>query len=320
MYILVKWSKITFTNPTNIAEIMVQPICYNHFIKINDQVIVYQDLYNVGIQRIENIVNRKEKQYYTLAEARQIYGPNFNYLHYYSLINAIPKEWANSIKTGNASNVITYLDKCESMKKISKWIYQLEITRSNNKRHYRDAARIKWNIELQIDILEDQWQNIRLNPFRLLISTKIQEFQYRFLSNRITTNQMRNRYDSDVSPFCDFCQKKIETVQHVFWECQEVAKFWKLIQRWCQYMLKIPTTSVTRDHVFFCNYVGQYEDFVNTVLMIIKQYIYATKCSEQKQLSYAKCMSKIRTYYLDEQYYARQNNKNHSFVKKMVPI
>ena len=86
-----------------------------------------------------------------------------------------------------------------------------------------DPAIAKWELELNVK-LDDIWKEIRLYPFQITLCTKLRYFQYRILSNRLTTNVKRKMYNPDISDICFFCSRHRETVIHIMWECKEVKK------------------------------------------------------------------------------------------------
>ena len=309
-----EWAKISFTNPTNKEEILTQYLWYNQFLKIGNTVQFYQDLNSCGITQVRDIYCIKEKRLFKLDEIIEIYGPNFNYMHYMSIINAVPKKWLSTLKKSNEISVTeTMLETSIRSPRITKWVYQQKILQYNCKIGYVDLARVKWSVELNANLAQDQWHHIRMQAFILSPNTKLQSFQFRFLSGRITTNSMRSRYEA-ISPLCTFCKQKIETIQHLFWECEQVKKLWGCLQRWFSYMLRLEI-QINREDIFFCSYTGQFNQLVNTVYLITKQYIYAAKCMD-KQLSYVTVMQKIREEFLDEQYQCILNGSYLKFEKK----
>ena len=57
-------------------------------------------------------------------------------------------------------------------------------------------------------------------------STRIIEFQYKFLHRRISTNDFLTKIGIKDNPNCSFCNREPEKLRHLFWSCPKVASFW----------------------------------------------------------------------------------------------
>ena len=109
-----------------------------------------------------------------------------------------------------------------------------------------------------------------------------------------------------------------ENVKHIFWECKESAYLWKAINRWFQYMFKIECT-ITYELIILNNFVGQYDMFINTVILLAKQYIYTTRClyeKERKVVKFNIFTQRLYNLYKDELYIAQKNQKLFKHEKK----
>ena len=61
-------------------------------------------------------------------------------------------------------------------------------------------------------------------------STRILEFQYKFLHRRIATNDFLTKIGIRDNPNCSFFNEEQEKLLHLFWSCPKVVTFWhKLI-------------------------------------------------------------------------------------------
>ena len=58
-------------------------------------------------------------------------------------------------------------------------------------------------------------------------STKLIEFQYRFLHQILATNVslVKMGYKDDIR--CTFCHEEAENFMHLFWSCSKIEHFWK---------------------------------------------------------------------------------------------
>ena len=100
-------------------------------------------------------------------------------------------------------------------------IYQTLI---NHNSYNSDKAFKKWEERLGITI--DEW----IGSFNFLKTTtkdtKLRWLQFRILHSILTTNRSVSKYDASQNHLCTFCNKKSESILHLFWECYEVKKFW----------------------------------------------------------------------------------------------
>ena len=128
----------------------------------------------------------------------------------------------------------------------------------------------------------------------------------------ITTNVKRSKY-TDISPMCTFCNEKIETMLHVFWECKHVKKLWKTLQRWLKYVINI-NVSFNASMIIYNNYKGECKDTINCFILIAKQYVYRVKCYRQP-INFAHMLTNVYQIENVEQWVAKANN---TFVKHLI--
>ena len=166
------------------------------------------------------------------------------YLAYYSILKAIPKDWICKLKQCGCNDVNQGEEKIlldilmNSKKTPSAYVYPI-IVANNYKGCTSDQARMAWELELKIEITKENWYAIRNNCYYLIKVAKLKEFQFRLLSRRITTNVTRNRYDKSIDKNCTFCTKYKETVVHLLHDCEYVRKIWNNIKRWLQYICNV---------------------------------------------------------------------------------
>ena len=62
---------------------------------------------------------------------------------------------------------------------------------------------------------------------RCIKSTKLVNFQFRFLHRILPTNLFLTKIDIKQDPNCSFCNNHPENLIHLFWNCTIVAIFWE---------------------------------------------------------------------------------------------
>ena len=72
------------------------------------------------------------------------------------------------------------------------------------------------------------------------------------------------------SPLCTFCQKQLETVEHLFWECELVNIIWHELEDWLQTVQV--TINFASEYVLF-GIKGANNNPINVIILLIKQYI-----------------------------------------------
>ena len=272
------------------------------------------------VNQLFEMVDIQQKRFLTIEEIKQKV-PNVNFLDYHSLTSAIPKNWIKKIKESNLKNfnLKNYHSKmtCLNAKskkdkgfKASKYIYDEMLCL----RGCIDNSKSKWEMKLKIDLAQEEWENLRLQTFKVLQSTKLQFFQYRVLSNRLMTNRMRHMYDTEISPACTFCNKEIETILHLLCDCSKVRTFWKTAKRWLKYMLNLDL-ELKKENVILVGIRGQYSEFKIIFVTIAKQYLYVVKCT-RNQIHFSSMLLRLHQTYLDKKFFAKQNKEMYKFMRR----
>ena len=71
------------------------------------------------------------------------------------------------------------------------------------------------------------WHNAYMTAIKCTKSTKLIEFQFRFLHQTLATNVslVKMGYKDDIR--CTFCHEEAENFTPLFWFCSEIELFWK---------------------------------------------------------------------------------------------
>ena len=94
-----EWNLLVYEKPTaDTDQILAQYLTLNSNIRLRNQPIMNNCFDSQGIQQVGDIFCIQEKRFYTYQEIVESYGPCGNYLLYYSLIAAIPKDWVITLK------------------------------------------------------------------------------------------------------------------------------------------------------------------------------------------------------------------------------
>ena len=129
------------------------------------------------------------------------------------------------------------------------------------------------------EINDQIWGRIYKLPFQVTKESKLQWFQYRINQYILTTNSYLYRAGIVDSPFCTRCITELETIEHALWECDIVQSF---LRDFCSMLdsLYIPFAFNKELFIFglYDNQYGVYNIIDNFILILIKHYIYKTRC------------------------------------------
>ena len=111
---------------------------------------------------------------------------------------------------------------------------------------------------------------------------------------------------------CTFCRSDIETVIHLFYECEVTKKFWStLFQTWGIYF---HCTNMVSARVILLG-DPTLPELLNFVLLVAKRYIYISRC-EEKTPTFVNFKSFIFNIQKTERYIAIRKSKLDKHIKK----
>ena len=99
-----------------------------------------------------------------------------------------------------------------------------------------DKSKARLDYTAKFDINDDLKKDIYLLPFRLKVSNKIKEMQYKVLHNYIAAYNILYRMGLSDSFRCHFCFLYKHTLSHLLFECTPVRNFWFLLESALNYM------------------------------------------------------------------------------------
>ena len=113
---------------------------------------------------------------------------------------------------------------------------------------------------------------------------------------------------------CTFCESNAETITHLLIKCSCVAPLWDQLVRWCEYYYTI-RIHLDPSTIIFNNYRGQCKNPINMFIVILKQYIYSSKCFN-KVPTFIGFVQKLSYWYFVEREIFYQMGKTKIFYKK----
>ena len=320
--LLKAWGKINFKEPENKKEILKQQIWLNSFVQKNKRPFIYEKMMKMGIHYVEDIFDTNNNRFFEHIELQESFGNIGDFIEYNSVISSIPIKWKRMLKqrsrqNSEAPNILTAVEKS---KKVSKTMYDMLINRESEQAY--DHGKVAWQTELNMVMEKEEWAAIRTHGHTITKSTKLQLFQFKLLSKKLVTNVHRNRWHKEIPPECTFCHRKNETVIHLLWECEKSQIIWNALTRWLAYICKIEisfdakkviindTKKLNRNSIK----ATKQNRFVDLLILITKQYIYACKCLEKNPNTNI-ILQKLAEMYIAEKQIALQENKIKKFER-----
>ena len=313
---IVAWTLLNEDNPSSSSEIANQVIWNNQFICIESKSIYNSSLIGLGIVRIGDLYDtrgefksNKEPLYSTLS-------PVEHFL-LFSLFSAFPEEWRKILKTNKTSIssethdlILTDFKLRIEGKKVnfqnlkSKLLYDSFVSKISS----TPTAQKKYNEAFSTHTFQIDWQKIYLLPFKTTLDTKLREFQYKILNRILYTNNMLFKFKKVDSPLCDFCEKELETTEHLFFHCAKVSMFWddlKVLLNSLNITIRLDIKNV----LFGFLDTDNMSILVNYILLESKYFIYRCK-SNKSSLCIRLLVDKFKKTFQTERFIAKKKQQN----------
>ena len=323
---IVAWTLLNEDNPSSSSEIANQVIWNNQFICIESKSVYNSRLINLGIVKIGDLYDtwggfksNKEPLYSTLS-------PVEHFL-LFSLFNAFPEEWRKILKTNKNSISSKTHDLIQTDFKLriegkkvnfhnlkSKSLYDSFVSKISS----IPTAQKKYNEAFSTHTFQLDWEKIYLLPFKTTLDTKLREFQYKILNRILYTNKMLLKFKKVDSPLCDFCEKELETIEHLFFHCTKVSMFWNDLKSVLD-SFNITIRFDIMNVLFGILDTDNISILVNYIILESKDFIYRCKLNKGC-LCVSLLVDKFKKTFQTERFIAKRNNKIHFHDKKWKPL
>ena len=217
-------------------------------------------MYTAGVVRIKDLID--ERGNFIKWEALPILmRKNIPFTRYLGLIQAIPREWKKRLL--DDVDKINHLQILIKLPKPVSLIYR-ELQKKGN---ILSTNYSKWR-NLGMEISEEDYRRAFHNINKLTIVVKLRAFQYKLLLGVVTTNVHLFYYKIKDTKLCTFCEKSIETLIHLLYECKTV----KPLINWLE--------SKNNGRIAIENYLlSEIGSMVcNTLSLFVKYHVYARRC------------------------------------------
>ena len=291
------WCKINYEELIGKNEVLNELLWYNSNILIESTPVLYQKWLKAGVQSIQHIFENNSWISYERFEQR--YNLQVPITEFYGILSAIPTQWKLWLKEGIEDEP---RKKCiQRMRDTPRKVNVLYRNICNNSELVY-AVWLKTFYELNRNLEYEEFVDAIVSSSKITISEKLRSFHYRFIMNSLITNIHLKHYGIKETNLCTFCEKMPETSRHLFYECEKVKPIWNFFET----KMKLPL--LTYKQIYLNMLCKNPKDVENCILLIIKQYIYATRCLNQR-ISINSCTNAINLYALIEENIAKSRNK-----------
>lgn len=240
---------------------------------------------------------------------------NRDWLTWMGIIRALPAPWVKTLKLNvgfqceieDISTIRIQIDgNMFDLNKVkTNQIYQKLVT----KKFEQPTAQHRWQKILNNS--EINWSEAYLLVYSTTIDTKLRWFQYRLLMNCLYLNKDLYKFKLKDSELCSLCNKHVETIEHLFINCEVSAKLYSEISIWLkEYGIALPVLSLSLLIVGPCPSTKS-SIFINFLLLLFKSYIYRAKLNgSQLEINGFKAYLK---YYERIEYCIAVKNNNKQF-------
>ena len=145
------------------------------------------------------------------------------------IINSMPASWRLTIKRATTAPVIDPLPDSPAilisnnlvpiLDASSKQIYRLFL----EKKQTTPTAKVK--LAAKYSNIDIDWKSVYSLSFRTTLESKLREFQFKILNRIVFTNEKLFRFGMADSASCAFCQREVESIEHLLFSCKVSSRF-----------------------------------------------------------------------------------------------
>ena len=260
------WVEINVNNPQSKAAVQEQVLWLNSYICIKDNPVCWKHWIDKGLLTIEDLVNENGEPFNC-----NVLG--VNWLELQQILQAIPPYWKlllqEKAKGEEPQNLYKKLVKSSA---VYREAYNLLIDDSNNFVKYGH----RWvSLGLNVDFVK--YQQVFQDLHSVIKVSKLRDFQYQLLLNKITTNCDLKKWKLRETDSCTLCEQYPETALHLFYQCMHVQP---IIQKIINMSNENAQNTVATVEAFIFNQVATPRNhIVNFLTVFTKQYVYCKCCN-----------------------------------------
>jgi len=277
---------------------------------VQQEMISIKKLHDIGIVYIQDLFDETGKRL-TLNELNMQYNMNVNFLEYYSVMSAIPRQWIDKMVCKNTN--VSYNLVSDVQEKINEKIMKL----SSRQLYWAEIELISKQptaIQHWIDEFPFLHDNDFAEYFMLanrVGNIKIQSFQFKILHRIFPCNQLLKRWKIKDNDKCT-CGA-VDTLEHYFYYCTHTHRIWNELTEWFASISEANIPLYVTDVILGMPYRKSQDDLMtlmNLIVVYTKWFIYQCKKNDNTFISFKRLLSYVRQELLIEiELLVRKNKK-----------
>ena len=287
------------------GDILDEPLFYNVNIKRGKKYVFIKEWETLGILQIKDLqdANGDFIDYDSFKEKYD--APNSNFMLYFGIITSV-KVYMNNIKRNPAKFKKLLCNEVWACIKAGNKYVKTKLIEDN----LLPTSTAKWNSQFE----RLNWKTIFSNCFKFSSDSQLQWFQARLLHRILPTKKYLALCNLADSSTCSFCDHEVESLNHLFWNCVHVQKFWNdfsnLLQEKCMHCIRL---NLNEQLILFGSSENIFTDKpINFILLFAKFYIY--KCKFQNNRPNIRQFSQqLQNRFTIERALAFKKNKENEF-------
>ena len=264
--------------PVEARDFLSQPLWNNVFIKIENKPVFYKSWYMKNLRYVNDLVD-ESGFFLSPTELISKFNLKSNFLNVYGVMCAIPNSWKTEIRDYGKKLQAVSSHSIEGLfktKRVTSFTY--DFLRKSIALQPAKVQR-KWNSLLPSSV--NDWTTYYIIPFLCTSASKLRSFQYRIFHRIIGTNTMLMKIGIRDQDECFFCDKKPETIEHLFWYCDRICPLWNDLSNWICEQTKIKIAFSLESVLLGYTGCMPYNNAINCIILVVKFFIY--KCKMERR-------------------------------------
>ena len=311
-----EWHEYTYEEPVNYEKVANQCIWCNSYMKINGEMLNLDKWKRKGVYQIKQLCNNNK--FLPYSEFKDMYHVECSWLEYHSIINCIPKRWKMLLSTGAIEDGEVpqcKFDELLEYTKVSRLVYHDML-----KTDLVLSKLVKtWNTKTCGLVTIDDMRKYVSDVCKISNVTKLCNFQYRLLHNKIFCNDILFHWKKVDTVLCNLCTEEKQLIRHLMCDC----KYTRDLLEWFKNLLRQCDTEVDSQICFqsiiYNNIMENPTNVFNLILLVLKQYIYRCKCQNTTPNRY-ELWCEIKLCYDVEMYNASRVGRLEKVKRKWNPV
>lgn len=319
--VLLCWSKYHYVDASckiSKDRLLKMPVAHNSSLRVGRAVVSNGLASSLGLITIQDLTKEQNTQICQFQDWQDKFGvtQGNKIFQAQAIAAALPTQWRKildgSLKFSPEEVVFCY-EYCNITHKLTKMVYQ----QFSHRKLVQAKLASKWQNKIGLNVEVEDMDLAFLQIRELALSTKLRDFQFRFLHRKIFTNKILYQWKISDTDRCSFCQDHYETIEHLFYECQIVKRFWELFSNWYEAMTDT-ILNLSLDQIVFCcdrNESSRKVKLLDTLILMAKQFIFRNRCIDNIP-GFGKFKDEMFYVCKIERSLAVRENRQKSFQKK----